>query len=88
MNTAKKLLKEYQRNKFSSRAIDDFYQGFEYKAYPETARGNYLESIGKALRILPAYNRNGVKEMEESLRARIILALETPDPEEENRNAA
>lgn len=88
MNTARKLLKHYQQQNFMSRTLSHDFRGFQYRAYPETAKGLDLDGIGRAIKILPRHFKNGKPESCESFRKRILIALDTPDPEDENQEAA
>ncbi len=76
MNRAKKLLIEYQQNNFPGRVLCDSFDGFDLRAYPETAEGKDLDKIGKAIRVLPS------KEDCSPYRDQILTALETPDQDE------
>lgn len=79
MNSAYRLLKEYQEKTFMSRTLSDSFQGFDYRAYPETAEGINLEKIAVAIKLPGLHSRyligkNG-QEPQESLRKRILKHL-------------
>lgn len=77
MNEAQRRLKDYQQKAFISRPIGGRYDGFDLRAYPETAMKVDLDYIGIAIRITPRMK----KESCEDFRKRVLLALATPDKE-------
>lgn len=88
MNKAMKMLRKYQYDNFMTRTLSNSFDGFDHRAYPETATGINLDSIGRAIKILPRYYKNEKWESCESFRKRILLFLETPDSEGEGKRAA
>jgi len=82
-NEAKRRLKDFQEKIFKKKELSEKFQGFDLRAYPETAKGFDLDFLGIAIKVFRNKNKDGVDEMEESYRARILLALDTPDPETE-----
>lgn len=83
MNEAKERLLKFQSKVFKKRHLDKNFDGFDLRAYPETATGRDLDLIGIAIRITPRYKFGDKEETCEAFRQRILHVLATPDPEEE-----
>lgn len=83
MNKAQRSLREYQEKKFEAVILTSKNGGFDLRAYPETAEGVFLDRIGEAIEVAPRFIKEGGIESCESFRKRILIALETPDPEED-----
>lgn len=74
---AREQLIKYQENSFGRIPTGICFQGFDQRAYPETALKLDLDYIGKALDV-----RRKSKEICEDYRERILQALEAPDEKE------
>lgn len=83
MNKAQRSLRDYQEKNFEGVVLTSKNGGFDLRAYPETAEGVFLDRIGEAIEVEPRFIKDEGRESCKSFRKRILIALETPDPEED-----
>lgn len=76
MNKEKEKLIKYQRENFKPLELSDSFQGFDRRAYPETAIDEDLLNIGKVVGV----SRGGFSE--EGFRENILSKLSVEDPED------
>ncbi len=81
MNVAMVRLRKYQSERFDSRPISLSYDGFDRRAYPQTAEGRDLDLMAEAIKLEPREENESC----DSFREKIILHLSTQDSQEELR---
>lgn len=85
MKKATQRLYKYQRENFRPETMAE--RDFDFRAYPETATGIYLDGIARALRV-PSRTKFAAGRIEscEELRQRVLFELEKPEEVEEKTN--